>query len=99
MNIKLSAEDIKALELEKEIQRLQEIQRKNLSYENAEKIGNKISRLLDEQLKILHNNGMYRKDKKHLLVPHGCYLNLDLLKRQHVTTSRQNKLRRYNKPC
>jgi hypothetical protein len=80
MRKKLSAEDIKALEIEVKIQRLREIQNKNLSYESHNKIINRIDRLLNEQMKILYSGGENRKDKKHLLVPHGCYLNLELLK-------------------
>ena len=66
---KLSAEDRRIIEIEKEIQHLQKAYTKdNITHECCNTLHSKATSLLKEQCALIYDsNGNYRKDKRHLL--------------------------------
>lgn len=80
MKMKLSAEDIEILQIEKEIYRLNAVKEKIPSgnTESEEKLHKKMQKLWDRQSTMIYDRkGNYRSDKRHLL--NGCSLDTSLL--------------------
>lgn len=79
--MKLSDEDIRVLELEKQILHFGRLcAATNNTEPQCTRYHNKAMAALREQSTLLYDaKGDYRKDRKHLLAPNAGYLNLKLL--------------------